>query len=158
MNGQLGFGDTPGNRQCDMAGIHAAHGWFDADGEHWLCAGVQVLIDPHTHARSDDPEAAKDAAKIRRDAKVLACLKVHGDHQDRGGLTDDDLGPLAGFPEGHETYRRRGGDLRAKTWTIWLRGDDDKIKRGRTILGGTAGISVLTPKGIEEYKRRFGSS
>lgn len=104
---------------------------------------------------ADPPQSADNADAV--DAKAIAWI-ILGIHATFGaehdGLTDDDAAHLAGYG-GHESYRRRGSDLRANGWIEWKRDADGKIVRRRTqSIGGTAGVCVLTVKGRDAWEAR----
>jgi ribosomal protein L34 len=109
-------------------------------------------------ARNSDPETSHEAAAPTPSKEALryTCLALYAAAPE--GLVDDDLARLAGHPEGHESYRRRGSDLRALKWTEWLieyqPGDLGTPVRRRTHLGATARVSVITPKGRDVLARR----
>lgn len=116
--------------------------------------GVSFVLPPGARD-ADPPQSAENAAKV--DAKAIAwiILGIHATFgADRDGLTDDDAAHLAGYG-GHESYRRRGSDLRANGWIEWKRDADGKIVRRRTqSIGGTAGVCVLTVKGRDAWEAR----
>lgn len=109
-----------------------------------------TYVDPHVLVRNDDVETSQAAARTAKDALRITCLGIHYTHPD--GLLDDDLARLAGHPDGHESYRRRGPDLRKLGWTEWLVGDDGKPVRRVTAIGGSARVSVVTEKGIAAWR------
>lgn len=106
---------------------------------------LRESIDPSMLHRTVDPDTSRAAAKAAKEHIRHACLRMYGAHPD--GLCDDDLGHLA-RQGGHESYRRRGSDLRGLGWTQLLAGDDGKVVRRRTqSQGGVARVSVLTDEG-----------
>lgn len=112
-----------------------------------------LRIDPRTLVRATDIETSQEAARTPgKDALAMVCLGLHYANPD--GLLDDDLARLAGHPEGHESYRRRGPDLRRLGWTRWLLDEHGKKVRRRTAIGGSAAVSVITQAGREHWMAR----
>lgn len=106
---------------------------------------------PPPSARNTDPETSKEAAALDKRALRFVCLRFYAEHPD--GLVDDDLAALGGHPDGHESYRRRGSDLRALGWTAWLFNQEEgkpetaEPVRRKTSLGASARVAVITPLG-----------
>jgi hypothetical protein len=99
--------------------------------------------------RTSDVETSHEAAATDKRAIRFKCLGLYYD-AGTAGLVDDDLAKLAGYPDGHESYRRRGSDLRALGWTQWLMTGEshgEKPLKRRTSLGANARVSVITPLG-----------
>lgn len=113
-------------------------------------------------ARNTDPETSHEAATPtpKKERLRYICLALYAEHPE--GLMDDDLARLAGHPEGHESYRRRGSDLRSSRlrWTEYLYAHgEDGVRypvRRRTAIGGTARVSVITEKGRSVLEARRG--
>lgn len=114
-------------------------------------------------ARTSDVETSHDAAAAGdKHALRHICLALYADHPE--GLVDDDLAIYAGYSDGHESYRRRGSDLRALGWTEWLMEDAGTTPTGiltpvrrKTSLGATARVSVITPLGRKVYENYGGA-
>lgn len=126
---------------------------FDGD-EDGADDGRNPLDVPAHERRHKDPhETERDASEsVDNVAIAWECLRLYDKH--RGGLTDDELGALAGAPDHkHQSYRRRGSDLRPLGLIEWLfdDGDPPKIVKRRTNKGKGApsGVCVITAKGIE---------
>lgn len=97
-------------------------------------------------ARTTDVETSHAAAAAGdKQALRFIVLGLYAEHPE--GLVDDDLARLAGYSGGHESYRRRGSDLRALGWTEWLMDSYGFPIRRETSLGSTARVSVITPLG-----------
>lgn len=102
--------------------------------------------------RSDDVDTAQDAARMTDNVRIaMHCLELHAEHRERG-LIDHELGPLGGFPDGNESYRRRGSELRALGLIDWLRGEDGKVLKRLTPMGAPARVCRITAAGIEALR------
>lgn len=120
--------------------------------EHGMARPRPPLVEPHTQVRADDVETAQEAARMPgHDALVMVCLGLHYRNSDIG-LIDDDLGRIANQGEGHESYRRRGPDLRRLGWTRWMVDEHGKKVRRRTGIGGSAAVSVITKEGERVWR------
>jgi hypothetical protein len=106
--------------------------------------------------RNTDVETSHEAAaKPGKPLLRLICIGLYYDHPD--GLVDDDLANLAGYSNGHESYRRRGSDLRDLGWTEWLYDADGAPVRRKTHLNSSARVSVITPLGRAVWETREGT-
>lgn len=102
--------------------------------------------------RSGDVDTAQNAARMTDNVRIaMHCLELHAEHRERG-LIDHELGPLGGFPDGNESYRRRGSELRALGLIDWLRGDDGKVLRRLTPMGAPARVCRITAAGDEALR------
>lgn len=102
--------------------------------------------------RSDDVDTAQNAARMTDNVRIaMHCLELHAEHRGRG-LIDHELGPLGGFPDGNESYRRRGSELRALGLIDWLRGEDGKVLKRLTPMGAPARVCRITAAGDEALR------
>lgn len=102
--------------------------------------------------RSDDVDTAQNAARMTDNVRIaMHCLELHAEHRERG-LIDHELGPLGGFPDGNESYRRRGSELRALGLIDWLRGEDGKVLKRLTPMGAPARVCRITAAGDEALR------
>lgn len=109
---------------------------------------VSEMLTPPLARTSDVETSHAAAAAGDKHALRFIVLAIYAEHPE--GLVDDDLARLAGYNGGHESYRRRGSDLRVLGWTEWLMTGPDEnevpVKR-ETSLGAKARVAVITPLG-----------
>lgn len=116
--------------------------------------------------RETDVETSHEAAAHAADAHLMrmTVLGIHIANPD--GLLDTECPALAGHP-GHDSYRRRAAEIRARRWTQWKmqsipnpNGDgmiEVPVKRRTPTIGGTARVSVVTPLGRSVWATREGT-
>lgn len=106
-------------------------------------------IPAREHARTSDPEASHDAARLLTTgaSHCLALLRHFGAVAD---ATDEEAGFAADLDR--DGWGKRGADLRRLGLVEWVRDDQGAIVRRLAVSGRKIGVSRITDAGRAELR------